>query len=766
MKKKSKGFILKLLVLVVALAIFPLSAAMAASIDIEPLFTPAPGGTPLYAWGANNSGQLGLGNSGAATRRLVPTRVGDAENWTQVSSGTGGSAALNAEGHLYTWGGNWTATVMGQGGNPANPGTGNITVPTRVGTADNWRSVLIMGSVASAINDQGHLYTWGQNNNGQLGLGDTANRNVPTRVGTASNWVMMRVYQHASLAINDQGHLYTWGSNANGQLGQGTTGGPNQLIPQRVDTASSWKLISSSSTGAVSAINDQGHLYTWGANASGQLGFGDYDSRNVPTRVGTASNWVDVIGTAGGGSAMALNSDGEVYTWGNPINGRLGRVVDAANPQYLPGRIEGNNWIAIGAGNGHNLAMTEDMRIYSWGNNTDGQLGIGTMGGYEDTPQFVLQAFGLAGFTQSGTGHVSMALIRTLPAAGEVDIEKRLQKPEGTDLLGDITFTFTFEPHSFNHNEALVSQLPNIPNRTITLNAASPSLPPSGGITTSVNLADALEDIEFTQMGIHSWIVREAPTTGVAPPSSVADSQAAYELRVYISHEGGLGGAYYIYAITIHRLYSDAGVAINPPVKVDDLVFTNTYTRTVTAAEGALVVSKSVTGPFADLTTAFDFEVTLTRTAVCPVGTTFTGQVYNANNTPSGTPITFTSGTMQTVNLTHGQRLVFDEFVVGTRFTVTELASPGFIASVNLVVNGSTVAVPGNTNHNQDLSIGGPHIAGSSQNSAAFTNAHNYVPTGLSVSNTLTVLPFIAATGLIFLLASKHRKRIEQLPLV
>jgi len=729
-------------------------------------FALAPGGTPMYAWGVNNNGQLGQGDSGPDTQRLTPIRVGDAENWVQVSSGAGGAAALNAEGHLYAWGAAWTSPQMGQGDNPANPGTGLITVPTRVGDRDNWTYVLVMNTNVTAINDQGHLYTWGVNGNGQLGLGDTDPRDVPTRVGTASNWAMARTLSVVSVALNDQGHLYTWGSNSQGQLGQGTIGGSLQLTPQRVGTNDNWVFVGSFGASAAMAINDQGHLYTWGNNNNGQLGHGDTDNRDVPTRVGTASNWVEAIGT-NHGSMIALNSNDQVYTWGNDDYGALGRVVDAANPANLPGRIEGNNWIAIGAGNSHVLAMAEGMRLYTWGNNNNGQLGIGTIGGYEEAPQFALQAFGLAGFTQSSAGHVSMALIRTQPAVpepGEADIVKHLEKPEGTNLLAPITFTFEFERHSFNNNTALASQLPNIPNRTITLSHLSYTTT-AGGITTSVGITDALEGIEFIGTGIYSWIVREAPTTGVSAPSSLVDSQAVYEFRVYVSQEEGVGGSFYIYAITVYRIYDDAGVALATPQKVDDFVFTNTYTRTTTGDNGGLVVSKNVTGPFADTSTVFNFEVTLTRTAMCAEGANFTGQVFNADGTPSGSALSFTSGTATPVNLTHGQRLVVDNFMVGTQFAVTELAAPDFVASVNLLVNGATISVPANTAPNQALSTG-THFAGSAENSAAFTNDHRYAPpTGIVAGNAPVAFLVVAAIGAALLLVSKHRKRIEELPL-
>jgi len=731
-------------------AFFVLTALVVASI-MPAVAGASSAGFPMYSWGGNASGQLGLGDSGDGTQRLDPTRVGEADNWVQVAVGSHGSFAINDNGELFGWGNNWTTNNMGQGAHPS-PGAGNIVVPTRIGTANNWTWVAARNLTALAINSDGHLYAWGG------GIGNNAN--VPMRVISEVSFIRAALDANTIAAISDQGYLYTWGANtAAGWLGNGTAA--SVATPTRIGDRSGWADVSIGGV-SMAAVTEDGHLYTWGSGSLGQLGLGDTNNRNIPTRVGMASNWTH-IGVTTGSAAAAVNSDGHLYTWGSATNGQLGNGTTTPNV-LVPTRVgTASNWNFVTNANSHFLAFNDDSELWSWGNNASGQLGIGELGGHRSTPQLVLQVHGFTGAARGG-GHHSVMLLHTEPVDDlEIYLTKYLTKPQGTDLLGDITFTFNFERYSFNGNTALSNQVPQIPNRTITLNNASSSST-AAGITTTTDSVNVLENIEFTQAGVFAWRVTEAATT-VSAPSSIVDSQAEYMLRVYVSQEPGIGGALYIYTITIHRLYCNDGEVYNPPYKTDDFSFTNIYTRTTTGSNaGALVISKNVTGPFADLTTVFNFEVTITKTAMCPEGTTFVGQTYGPTG-PVGNPITFTSGATQTINLTHGQRIVFDEFLVGTRFSVTELAAPGFIASVNLVVDGNGVAVPGNTNHNQDLSIGGPHIAGSAENSAAFTNAHNYVPTGLSISNTLTALPFIAATGLIFLLASKYRKRIEQLPL-
>ena len=738
--------------LLTALVVLPMSVAGASAV-------PAPAGAPLYAWGGNANGQLGLGHNTVVN---VPTRVGAADNWIQVATAAGGALALNAEGHIYTWGALWTAPQMGQGGID-NPNEGFVTVPTRLGTANDWEKIFLSGSTAAAINEQGDLYTWGNGGSGRLGHGDSDDRSVPTRVEARGGWESVTIAGASGnmLAITTDGELFAWGSGGSGQLGLGNFSSPN--VPTRVGEENNWRTVAASGA-HTAAINADGHLYMWGNNTNGQLGLGHNTTVNVPTRVGTADNWIDVF-TSGNQNTTALNSDGEIYTWGYPGAGRLGRVVDTTNPQNLPGRVEdkASRWIAIGGGNGHTLAMTEDLRLYAWGTGGQGQLGLGGFSN-QNTPTFILQSYGIEGFSQTGAGSHSMALIRTSPV--EISeggtITKNLQKPEGTTMQNDVTFSFAFERHSFNGNTTLVNQVPNIPNRSITLNSASPSTTASG-ITTTTDTVESLVGINFEAPGVFAWTVTELATTGVAPASNVVDSQAKYVMRVYVSQEG-VGGNLYVYAVTIYRYYDDAGDPLAPPLKTDDFSFTNVYTRENRRDGGALTVAKLVTGSFADTTTLFDFDVTITRTAFCDPTITYTARVYTGAIFVRS--YTLTSGTSTHIQLAHGQRIVFGDMLVGTQFNVTERAAPQFAASLGLLVGGHYVSVPPNDLPNMALSTG-DRLLGNNQNSATFTNTHfQSLPTGIVTGNAPVAIPFIAAIGIVLLLASKYRRRIEELPLI
>jgi alpha-tubulin suppressor-like RCC1 family protein len=116
-----------------------------------------------------------------------------------------------------------------------------------------------------AVRTDGTLWAWGQNNNGQLGLGDTTGRTSPTQVGTDTNW--------ASVSTG------------------GITAGGNHSLGVRTD----------------------GTLWAWDNNGQGRLGLGDTTNRTSPTQVGTDADWADV---AAGNHSLGLRTDGDVVGLG------------------------------------------------------------------------------------------------------------------------------------------------------------------------------------------------------------------------------------------------------------------------------------------------------------------------------------------------------------------------------------------------------------------------------------------------------------------
>jgi hypothetical protein len=183
----------------------------------------------LYAWGYNNGGGLPLFRSSPT---LVPKFGAVGTSITSIAAGSGHLAALLSDGALYAWGVNFYGQL----------GDGTITdrgTPTRVPDfPPEGTSIISIAAgqfFSAALLSDGSLYTWGHNNVGQLGDGTFERRTTPTVVPNfpplgASITTISAGDAHTAVLLDD-GTLYTWGQNATGQLGIGTP--PRTATPPR-----------------------------------------------------------------------------------------------------------------------------------------------------------------------------------------------------------------------------------------------------------------------------------------------------------------------------------------------------------------------------------------------------------------------------------------------------------------------------------------------------------------------------------------------------
>lgn len=163
------------------------------------------------------------------------------------------------------------------------------------------------------------------------------------------------------------------------------------------------------------ALNNNGEVLAWGDNSFGQLGDGTYDNRNIPVQVrgshGT-NHLNDIIAISSGAwHSLALNNNGEVFAWGGNIRGQLGSG-NFTTRENIPIQVKGpggvghlNKVIAISAGERHSLALREDNTLWAWGHNNFGQLGEGGIATQRSIP---IQVKNEAG-TGNLTGIISIA---------------------------------------------------------------------------------------------------------------------------------------------------------------------------------------------------------------------------------------------------------------------------------------------------------------------------------------------------------------------
>jgi alpha-tubulin suppressor-like RCC1 family protein len=275
-----------------------------------------------YAWGGNGSGQLGDGTTSDRSRAVV-VEVGQIPTGVvlqQVSAGASHTLALGSDGKVYAWG----ANEYGQLGDGS---TTNRTSPVAVVSGEIPSGVTIAEVRAGrehslALGSDGKVYAWGRNDFGQVGDGSTTNRTSPVavRVG-AARYRGIAAGRFHSLGVATDGKVWGWGSNGFGQLGDGTT--EDQLEPVWSSGVSVGVKTVSAGWVHSAALGVDGKAYGWGGNNSGQLGDGTVAERlSAVGVVGLLGNLKAV--EAGGQYTLGLGEDGVVYGWGANESGQLG----------------------------------------------------------------------------------------------------------------------------------------------------------------------------------------------------------------------------------------------------------------------------------------------------------------------------------------------------------------------------------------------------------------------------------------------------------
>ena len=498
-------------------------------------------GFALYSWGQNNMGQLGRpGSATVAPYSTIPYRVDAADNWIATATATGGSYAINSNGDLYAWGAAWDTNQMGQAGINPNPGTPAgvaLAQPTLVPHDSSFVYVSARASYVMAISTQGHLYAWGTAPGGANP--HYPSFNTPTRQGTANNWIDVSVGTNNLYALNDQGQLWRFAQHGSSfELFEGTR---------------DWKFVSAGSNFAA-AITESGDLYTWGA-AGAHLGRPTVGADWTPGRVGATSNWMDV--RASNGSIAALTSTGYIYTWGATASNQLGRPTNIV-PNTEPGRIAGTDFNRIMGGASHYLASTYGGRLYAWGMNLNGQLGLGhtTTLPAGNAPSFVVETNGFAGSSVGGGSHNLMLFISTPSAMTFTNVHSIVEAASASASLtkslrqvaeltsSGLSFDFEIVRHSFNGDVARAHEIPQLGSSvvdgtgrvTVAMDGPGTTVETADGVSTLSRSVDLLEGIAFSQPGVYTWRVSElVGSSNTSLPSQVIYSQALYELIVEVS---------------------------------------------------------------------------------------------------------------------------------------------------------------------------------------------------------------------------------------
>jgi alpha-tubulin suppressor-like RCC1 family protein len=390
----------------------------------------------LWGWGSNYYGQLGLGNT---VDVLVPTLIDDENQWVRAAVGPGFVFAIKSDGTLWAAGRNSPQYEGDLEFEFIDDSGEDKYFLTQVGNESDWIDVSAYDHIF-ALKQNGSLWAWGRNSYGQLGIESEENFiSVVDREQVSGIWNSAAVgLSSQSIGVKSNGTLWAWGSNENGQLGLSIY--ENDLersnFPLQIGEENDWSNVKAAENSYARKSNNK--LWSWGKrSSSGALGIGAefrafkpiavtnalapkrflggfpetgwqsfacagdswlsvrdgklwfagsgaYDGiitdggASLPIKLGFEGTWVRTI--AGYYNHLAFDSDNRLWVWGENY-GALGIGEDnlyTTVPKTELVHPESGTWSDVSVGEYHGMAIDTDGKLWGWGDNYYGQLGLGS----------------------------------------------------------------------------------------------------------------------------------------------------------------------------------------------------------------------------------------------------------------------------------------------------------------------------------------------------------------------------------------------------
>ena len=224
------------------------------------------------------------------------------------------------------------------------------------------------------LTENGEVYAWGRNGEGQVGNGGTRKTQNPVKL-PLQNIVQIVAGGKFSLALDADGQLWGWGDNEYHTILPNTT--KNQLTPVKINTGDIDIAYIEACGASVVLLDKDGVLWTWGRNDMQQLG---YDTKGKTTSSPQAVplplpvSYVDAYSS----QTAAILTDGSLWTWGNNSYGQLGQGFRSSSPEgVLPGKCWDSDVAIVLNGSLCMIAMLEDGTVLTSGISKFGELGEG-----------------------------------------------------------------------------------------------------------------------------------------------------------------------------------------------------------------------------------------------------------------------------------------------------------------------------------------------------------------------------------------------------
>lgn len=345
----------------------------------------------MWAWGLNNNGQVG---DGTVISRSSPVQIGTNNNWSAINGHGNQVLAIRTNGTLWTWGNN-SSGQLGDGT------TVNRSSPVQIGTDTNWSKVAAGSYFSLALKSTGTLWAWGGNTYGNLGDNTTISKSSPIQIGTSS-WTHIAAADHALASIGTQ--LYAWGDGSYNNYGTGFSS--SRSSPVAIGAAFKGGDQFLATKGATvyqrsdNSIRAYGYVIEFGSGGTGISGsyvideaIAGYSTAFIPVAASKSNSIQRYSILYRNATTSALGATGEYFeqlgfgsrTFIAPNTTRAG---GSSTPDWFgsfdsgphtPTLIASGSWNYAEAGNAHSVAVRSDGTLWTWGLNTNGQLGDGTV---------------------------------------------------------------------------------------------------------------------------------------------------------------------------------------------------------------------------------------------------------------------------------------------------------------------------------------------------------------------------------------------------
>ncbi len=299
--------------------------------------------------------KIGVNSSNYDINKL--RRLCKSERSRHISAGDAHSLILSGSGQVYSFGNNQNGQ-LGLGDN------GQRLIPTLIPGINNIKHISAGYGYSLIVNSSGQVYSFGFNHSGQLGLGDFNDRNIPTVIPGTNDIVSIATKWNHSIILDENGSCFVFGNNYANKLGL-------EAILNNYDINSPRQIMELTDIIQVSI----GHNHSLFLNSDGHV-FGLGVSSNVtsPRQIDSLNNIISI--SAGEYYSLALDENGHVFIY----------YKESYPTRIMPGV---NDIVQISVGGMYSMLLNKDGRVYVFGDNNDGQLGLGTNTNF-DTSELVL----------------------------------------------------------------------------------------------------------------------------------------------------------------------------------------------------------------------------------------------------------------------------------------------------------------------------------------------------------------------------------------